>query len=248
MAAVLGRKLALAVCIAVVALSFTAGSPAKAVIIDLTYSGTIFPHGNGHNLFDHNALFGPDCATIACNGHLGNAPYTAVYRYDTTLGTINTFPNSEFIFGGLLSLNLTVNGITIAVNTENFSLQNTSNIPGPLISVSLAGVSETALNPFGRHNSLRNEIHAPVGAIPASVTTPFTYVVAPGDFHGGQFDYTVSASIGSTFLDFNLAVVTLSIETTETPLPAALPLFASGLGVIGLLARRRRRRVAAIAA
>jgi hypothetical protein len=35
---------------------------------------------------------------------------------------------------------------------------------------------------------------------------------------------------------------------TTTPLPATLPLFASGLGVIGLLARRRKRKLTAIAA
>jgi hypothetical protein len=36
--------------------------------------------------------------------------------------------------------------------------------------------------------------------------------------------------------------------TSATPLPAALPLFAGGLGVLGLLARRRKRKTAAIAA
>jgi hypothetical protein len=39
-----------------------------------------------------------------------------------------------------------------------------------------------------------------------------------------------------------------TVEATATPLPAALPLFAGGLGVIGLLARRRKRKAAALAA
>jgi hypothetical protein len=39
----------------------------------------------------------------------------------------------------------------------------------------------------------------------------------------------------------------LTLEISSTPLPAALPLFASGLGAIGLLARRRKRKNAAAA-
>jgi hypothetical protein len=33
----------------------------------------------------------------------------------------------------------------------------------------------------------------------------------------------------------------------DSPLPAALPLFATGLGVMGFLARRRKRKTAAVA-
>ena len=45
-------------------------------------------------------------------------------------------------------------------------------------------------------------------------------------------------------------VVRISYEITSfdpilTPLPAALPLFASGLGVLGLLGWRRKRKAAA---
>lgn len=40
----------------------------------------------------------------------------------------------------------------------------------------------------------------------------------------------------------------ISNGVSSTPLPAALPLFAGGLGVMGLLARRRKRKAAAIAA
>jgi hypothetical protein len=37
-------------------------------------------------------------------------------------------------------------------------------------------------------------------------------------------------------------------DTSTTPLPAALPLFAGGAGLIGLLARRRKRKTALAAA
>ncbi len=42
--------------------------------------------------------------------------------------------------------------------------------------------------------------------------------------------------------------ITLGSSVPGTPLPAAAPLFAAGLGVIGLLARRRRQNRAAVAA
>jgi len=50
-------------------------------------------------------------------------------------------------------------------------------------------------------------------------------------------------------MNFNfMPIFAISQELTVTPLPAALPLFATGLGVIGLLARRRKRKAAALAA
>jgi len=45
-------------------------------------------------------------------------------------------------------------------------------------------------------------------------------------------------------IDINVS----SNEATTTPLPAALPLFAGGLGVIALLTRRRKQKAAALAA
>jgi hypothetical protein len=41
------------------------------------------------------------------------------------------------------------------------------------------------------------------------------------------------------------ATLSLSVAPSETPLPAALPLFATGLGALGLLGWRRKRKHAA---
>jgi hypothetical protein len=63
-------------------------------------------------------------------------------------------------------------------------------------------------------------------------------------FNGG---FTVvgaigSYDVGSYWGDFN------NITTSATPLPAALPLFASGFTVMGLLAWRRKRQASAVIA
>jgi hypothetical protein len=50
-------------------------------------------------------------------------------------------------------------------------------------------------------------------------------------------------NVGSTLIAANIGSTLVRIEDVgSTPLPAALPLFAGGLGVIGLLARRRKRK------
>lgn len=89
----------------------------------------------------------------------------------------------------------------------------------------------------------------------------FPNFVAEGLTQIGSYDLTtafpltagmVSQTPGSVFftslgdLVFN-GIETMSFEAdiASTPLPAALPLFAGGLGTLGLLARRRKRKNAA---
>jgi hypothetical protein len=52
---------------------------------------------------------------------------------------------------------------------------------------------------------------------------------------------------GATPPTFNLAF-SLAGEVSETPVPAALPLFLTGLGALGLIARRRKRKAPAMMA
>jgi len=61
-------------------------------------------------------------------------------------------------------------------------------------------------------------------------------------FTEGHYSLLVSNS-GASGITFSV-----SPEISSTPLPAALPLFATGLGALGLLGWRRKRKNAAIAA
>lgn len=63
-------------------------------------------------------------------------------------------------------------------------------------------------------------------------------------------DFTFSSILfatGQNALEF-ADVSTSFTQAGSTPLPAALPLFAGGLGVMGLLARRRKRKFSAVTA
>ena len=48
--------------------------------------------------------------------------------------------------------------------------------------------------------------------------------------------------------DFNILGTPLGVDPSPTPLPGSLPLFAAGLGAMGLLGWRSKRRNAAAAA
>ena len=56
----------------------------------------------------------------------------------------------------------------------------------------------------------------------------------------------VSPLENTTFFALEAPASGISVTgvNNATPLPAALPLFAGGLGVMGLLARRRKRKAA----
>jgi hypothetical protein len=86
----------------------------------------------------------------------------------------------------------------------------------------------------------------------------FTALTSTNSFSGAPTGFLLAFSDVPTsggplsFTDFDLRGLNLSAVSTgsgsQTPLPAALPLFASGLGVMGLLARRRKRKAAIAAA
>lgn len=75
----------------------------------------------------------------------------------------------------------------------------------------------------------------------AEIVADNTVVSADGyyDFIGDTSAYVNAFADGSQYTNYAFLVV------DPTPLPAALPLFAGGLGVMGLIVRRRKRLLAA---
>ena len=68
-----------------------------------------------------------------------------------------------------------------------------------------------------------------------------------------EFSFDVIATLSSTALAFNFRddpgfLFLDDVSVNAVPLPAALPLFATGLGALGLLSWRRKKKVAALAA
>jgi hypothetical protein len=67
------------------------------------------------------------------------------------------------------------------------------------------------------------------------------FVLSPTSIRvGGNFRCDASDCLS---VDFLLATIDLTV--THVPLPAALPLFGTGLGILGFLGWRRRRKAQA---
>ena len=185
----------------------------------------------------------------------------------TTDVTLNLNVGGTLAVGGpfavaSVNLNASINGINGA---QVFSLQSGltsvfTDPPSPPISScssSFAGNAGCSGLFFAGGNLLSNLVTVPLGA-PVLVQLFLevnAFAAAPGSSSSVEFGESLDFPIGSAL--FNLANgVTVNAPdsfvannifappTSATPLPAALPLFAGGLGVIGLLARRRKRKQA----
>jgi hypothetical protein len=81
------------------------------------------------------------------------------------------------------------------------------------------------------------------GLLSDTITFTNTTLAALG-LTDGTYTWSWDSSIYPAVADDS---VVLNVGVSPTPLPAALPLFAGGIGLVGLLARRRKRQPSALA-
>jgi hypothetical protein len=81
--------------------------------------------------------------------------------------------------------------------------------------------------------------------VDGSTTGGLQYALCNTAYLGGTLGCTNDANLRFNGTDFAAAG---SLVLAQTPLPAALPLFAGGLGLLGMFTRRRKQKASAIAA
>jgi hypothetical protein len=104
----------------------------------------------------------------------------------------------------------------------------------------------SGFNVIGNNDTGRYDTSQFVGGSP--FTDYSSALALLGSLKVTELDFVVDGGWGAngvqqlTVNEFNFG------STSETPLPAALPLFATGLGALGLIARRWKKKAAAVAA
>ena len=154
-------------------------------------------------------------------------------------------------FSGDISLDVTA-GQAIS-GTGHFSYLSFFNVSMVLITPTTSGNNPTSYGPIGYRSNGGTDLMGLNTNIPI-------------DSAGLLFDVNTTSPASGQFPLFNLASgpgnstffgivdgihyynVTGTAEITATPLPAALPLFAGGLGALGLLGWRRKRKPSAAVA
>jgi hypothetical protein len=160
-------------------------------------------------------------------------------------GTITTDGNTTIPLSAsdITSWNITLPGIhfPITLNPTNSTLSLT---PGALTATATAllfNFSDTAASQltFSSISNPGNYLSYPDSASPCTIdfSTTFSDIVEQLTEPGCCNTQTTSGPLSGT--------TEIASAPAATPLPAALPLFAPGLGVMGLLGWRRKRKPAA---
>jgi hypothetical protein len=199
-------------------------SPASAVTITATYTGTV------KTAFDNAGVFGTP------NTDLAGAAYKLVFKIDTTVGSYSptiTDPGltGDLIRGGITAA-LTINGVAhsfdgTAVTPPNLAIVGYN--PGYA-----AFLQQIGFSPDYIATSL--ETTNPDATFPTSVFSAVSITSCPLATCKSSLVFSiVGVGPGLGVLNFG------TYSVTATPIPAALPLLVSALGGLGFVGWRRKQ-------
>ena len=177
-------------------------------------------------------------APITYNVNIGSSP-------DTVTGTITTDGNT----GNLLPSDFVSWDITIKDGTSTFELTQANStydwfgpVGSPKTYDAITATATSLYEDFNPADGEGNESGVELGSdslTPGISLNAYVYG-SNQSINGFTLYYPASSNTQDFFIDEPAELVALG--TAATPLPAALPLFAGGLGMVGLLAGHRKRK------
>jgi hypothetical protein len=205
-------------------------SLASASIVTITFTGIVIDGGASISGLDVNGLFGPAGSSL-----VGDA-YTAIYTFDTSLGGSifdqNTTKNITIYGGGPFPSKISPSlGATMTINGHTVSMAGDPASEGGMLLCTYPAC--------GGASSAYNEVYAIAGNMQNQLYAAYAGQLLPIQTLNFDVDSTTPYQSRGFFPDDSLALLPLSAHVS-TPLPATLPLFATGLGALGLLGWRRK--------
>jgi hypothetical protein len=212
---------------------FSVTGPALAAPVTVTITGTVTSG------IDEGGFFG------ASNTNLAGSAYTLSYLFDTSLGVRTTSPSWDYLVGQSPFSQSPSLGATFTIGSSNLFFSG--NFSGTIWGRDNGTTSDRLQTAYDTNISfVQASGAAPTGVLPVGIETAFAYDFLPASDTFGQLLYTFGSR--TTNLLFTLGRIETTVGISETPLPAALPLFATVLGGAGFAAWRRKRKAAAVAA
>jgi hypothetical protein len=177
-----------------------------------------------------------------------NAPLYSIPVYGTSGGTLNFEMDVAPLGGGLggpggsVDISVSSNDPGTGGVAGDLVLSGPQDGPPPVTITSFSYGDITGNSPVGP-NYIYDKTQwsvtinsADLAGLPIFIAIDTSGLGCPGGAAPGGYCLDPTLTITST------GGLSFSPNTATTPLPAALPLFASGLGLIGWIGRRRKRR------